>query len=506
MEFETMRLHADLYPFPGTWGAEYFSLLLGRDLLWCVGLFLLLWLLDWASERARSRRRAEAARSALAPALAFGALALFAAFGLFALWVRLPKCQYLAQGTSNLSLVECGLVLAAGFGAGRGAFKRGSWWRRAVCALPPAAALVFVACFYGAKPPRVRSFALAVAEWAALGVLGALFLLVSTRPVWRRRTEPPAGGAWKAWVPRVFWLLFLAALVRGLAPLPAVWRLAEISAGGACDAVSSSKFSSSKFEPANLEPGSFDLAAAIAAAKSGAEILVPPGVYPPIYTGGKRLVIRAVEGPEKTVIDASLLWEKGVTNRCATLVSERTDRRLSALVDRLQYPHQLPLRFMVPEMGAEAEFAAAARRWPPEEPVAAASRLVGFTLRKGRADLGGGALGGALENCRVEGCLAEFAGGGAFGSLLEDCTLAGNVAAWMGAGAWGGRSSGCAFEGNYVKEYGGGAWGGVHDAPVFRGNAAEVGGACAAARLSAPVFEGNRALRLEPDAFGGRAR
>ena len=55
METEAVHpLSADVFPFPGAWGADYLSLRLGRDLLWCVGLLLLLWLLDWVSERTRS--------------------------------------------------------------------------------------------------------------------------------------------------------------------------------------------------------------------------------------------------------------------------------------------------------------------------------------------------------------------------------------------------------------------------------------------------------------------
>lgn len=148
------------------------------------------------------------------------------------------------------------------------------------------------------------------------------------------------------------------------------------------------------------------LQAAVDAAADGDTILVAPGVYEPVATFNKPLLIASVDGAAATVIDG------GCVLRGATL-------------------------------GNDA--------WQTN------TVLRGFTVRNGCAAFGGGALGGTLEGCRLDGNLA-LEGGGAYGSTLIDCLLLSNLAAY-GGGACEARLFNCTVEGNVAEIAGGGTYG-----------------------------------------------
>ena len=168
------------------------------------------------------------------------------------------------------------------------------------------------------------------------------------------------------------------------------------------------------------------IGAAIDAAFGGDTILVGPGVYAPVKTDNKPIIIRSTDGPDVTIIDADPALNGGAANRCATL-------GVMASVNETN------------------------------------SVLVGFTLRNGRGRPIGGNSTGSY-------------GGGAFGGYLKNCVLTNNVATY-GGGAYYGKLTGCRIVGNvagYVRQYNGtstnmvsGLGGGVYHSYVNRSLVAE---------------------------------
>lgn len=137
----------------------------------------------------------------------------------------------------------------------------------------------------------------------------------------------------------------------------------------------------------------------------GETVFVAPGVYAPISSGGKGIVIKGVGGPAVCIIDA------GGNGRCATLGDEYG-------------------RYTV---------------------------LEGFTLRNGNSNsyAGGGAYGGILRNCWLIGNrTTSRGGGGAYYSELESCRLEGNTASDGGGGAYNGVLKNCQIVGNTAKNCG----------------------------------------------------
>ena len=136
------------------------------------------------------------------------------------------------------------------------------------------------------------------------------------------------------------------------------------------------------------------------------------------------IVIRSVEGAEKTIVDG------GGTNRCATLGESTND--------------------------------------------VVKTTLIGFTLRNGNATEaeadGGGATGGILRNCciRNNACFPERSsdtgvigrGGGLFGSVADHCEIVGNHSANDGGGAYRCELSDCLVVGNSAANKGGADAGG----------------------------------------------
>lgn len=149
------------------------------------------------------------------------------------------------------------------------------------------------------------------------------------------------------------------------------------------------------------------IADACAAAIEGDRILVAQGVYrETIESPSARIGIGSLEGPAKTLVDAQGL------GRC-------------------YYGGQN-----------------------------AATALVGFTLRNGRASdgtIGGGACGGTLTNCVIENCTADQ-GGGAANAELVNCLLVRNVAKDLGGGICNCLLVNCTVAGNRAENFAGGAW------------------------------------------------
>ncbi len=156
------------------------------------------------------------------------------------------------------------------------------------------------------------------------------------------------------------------------------------------------------------------LQAAVDVALEGDSVIVTNGVYSSISTGNKMVTIRSVNGAQVTVLDG------GRTNRCATLGD-----------------------------------------WHVTNSV-----LVGFTLRNGYADLGGGAYYGTLYNCIISGNTAEEMGGGAYEGTLNNCTLYGNLA-HIGGGISFGTLNNCTLYNNMADECGGAYEGALNNCIVW---------------------------------------
>lgn len=174
--------------------------------------------------------------------------------------------------------------------------------------------------------------------------------------------------------------------------------------------------------------------AAIDLASPGDEIVVEPGIYAPIVSSNAYLVIRAVKGPEETIIDG------GMTQRCAQLTAR------------------------------------------PFGPMAGETNtvLVGFTLRNGRA-----------SRARLQ----RNRGGLAIGGTFRDCHFTGGGAQYGGALAYG-RAEMCRFFRNQATKCGGAMAFSVGFDCRFEENGCDFdGGAVAFSELSGCHLSGNRAGR-----------
>ncbi|MBP5543521.1 MAG: InlB B-repeat-containing protein, partial [Kiritimatiellae bacterium] len=164
---------------------------------------------------------------------------------------------------------------------------------------------------------------------------------------------------------------------------------------------------------ADAANGADALQAAIDAAPDGGIVLAYPGTYSPIDTGDKAVEIRAVFGrgsaaarPEAAPYLAPAVIDGGGTMRCATLGDHAV--------------------------------------------------LSGFVLANGYVygGDGGGALGGVLEACVIEDCVAEADedgiggnGGGIAGCYAENCEIVGCAAGGFGGGAYHSTLTGCTVYG-----------------------------------------------------------
>ncbi len=94
---------------------------------------------------------------------------------------------------------------------------------------------------------------------------------------------------------------------------------------------------------------------------------------------------------------------------------------------------------------------------------------------------GGGAAGGTLYNCTLNGNWTEYYGGGGYYSTLFNCKLTGN-SAHLGGGAWDCTAYNCMLGGNSA-DYGGGVYEGTLYNCTLVGNSAGIGGGSVDAML-----------------------
>jgi PKD repeat protein len=154
--------------------------------------------------------------------------------------------------------------------------------------------------------------------------------------------------------------------------------------------------------------------------------------------------------------------------------------------------------------------------------LARTASISGFTLSGGKADRGGGALGGVLRNCvlransgsgaadaTLHDCLLEHNDGvGAAGSTLYDCVLSENsgrgadgstlhrctLTQNRGGGASGGKLYNCILTGNSGVEHGGGAAGStLHNCTVTDNSATKAGGGVYEGRMVNSIVQLNQA-------------
>jgi len=169
----------------------------------------------------------------------------------------------------------------------------------------------------------------------------------------------------------------------------------------------------------NVSGGGGNLQTAIDNAKDGDVLLVAPGIYTPITSNNKAIIIESTHGTEFTIIDG------GGTSRCATLGS------------------------------ASGHFNTV---------------LTGFTLTNGVSSNAGGAYYGTLNNCTLAGNHAWWSGGGAHSSNLNNCKLTNNRSTEYGGGACYGTLNNCTLTGNTAELSGSGSYGSTLNNCIVWGN------------------------------------
>ena len=179
---------------------------------------------------------------------------------------------------------------------------------------------------------------------------------------------------------------------------------------------------------------------AVDAATGEDSIVVGRGRYRPIWTDGKILTIESASGEKETFIDASLMWEEGITNRCASLDYDgsRTNSHNHVVND--------------PAININ-------------------TKLRGFTLVNGVAEYAGGVFSGLIEHCIISNCMAKGNGGGAYVSQMNDCKILLNRAE-NGGGAYLCSLNRCLVQDNFANENGGGGVFGKFINTVVIGNVA----------------------------------
>ncbi len=185
-------------------------------------------------------------------------------------------------------------------------------------------------------------------------------------------------------------------------------------------------------------------------------ILVNDGRYEPISSNNKRIEIRSVNGAEATIIDASLQWSRGVTNRCATLGSSYS--HTNSVLDGFCLTNGIS------SFGGGGSYY---------------GTLNNCTLSGNSAFHGGGICYATLNNCIITGNTATY-GGGSYSGMLNNCTLSGNTAEQNGGGSCYGTMNNCILSGNTAEERGGGSCYGTMNNCTLSGNTAEQngGGSC----------------------------
>jgi hypothetical protein len=166
---------------------------------------------------------------------------------------------------------------------------------------------------------------------------------------------------------------------------------------------------------ANWATAATNIQQALDAAAAGAEVVVTNGIYGAVNVD-KPLLLRSVNGPQVTIIDAARL------DRCAWLTN--------------------------------------------------GTSLAGFWLKHGAADNFGGGVFCASSDVHLTNCMitdnsapsysngvAIGSGGGVYGGTLYNCLVASNTAAISGGGASASTLYNCTVTGNRANRYGGGVYG-----------------------------------------------
>jgi hypothetical protein len=133
--------------------------------------------------------------------------------------------------------------------------------------------------------------------------------------------------------------------------------------------------------------------------------------------------------------------------------------------------------------------------------------LIGFTLRNGFANEGGGAWGdGAtamVSNCIIVANYATSFGGGVFGGTVANCIVRSNASGWHGGGAQHNTAIRSVLEDNSTVDAGGGAF----DSTVWncriRRNRAYSGGGTAESTVYNSLVSSNRAEYTGGGGYGG---
>ena len=166
---------------------------------------------------------------------------------------------------------------------------------------------------------------------------------------------------------------------------------------------------------ANWATAATNIQEAVNVAAVGAEVVVTNGIYGAVNVC-KPLLLRSVNGPQVTVIDAARV------GRCAWLTN--------------------------------------------------GTSLAGFWLRHGTADVSGGGVFCASSNVFLTNCIItdnsvasysntviQGSGGGVYGGTLYNCLVASNSAGLSGGGASASTLYNCTVAGNRANRYGGGVYG-----------------------------------------------
>ena len=161
--------------------------------------------------------------------------------------------------------------------------------------------------------------------------------------------------------------------------------------------------------------------AAVNGADEGDTVLVAAGVYAAFSAAAaNEITIRSEDGPAVTVIDGA------DASICANLGDIQSES--GGLV-------------IIPSIGGGE--------------TSHVNTLVGFTVRNGYAQNGGGVYGGIVRNCIVSNNFARSYGGGTYGSSLANCLVVGNEATSKAGGVYGGIVRNCTIVYNRAGAYGG---------------------------------------------------
>lgn len=234
---------------------------------------------------------------------------------------------------------------------------------------------------------------------------------------------------------------------------------------------------------ASWETAKKSIQAAVNAASPRDTVSVTDGIYAPITTANKIITIQSVNGATATIIDG------GGVARCATLGSSAIHTNTVLIGFTLRNgktnygggSYYGTLNACTLSGNSATTYGGGAHggvlnactlsgNSAKNGGGAYESTLNTCTLSGNSADAGGGAYGGTLNNCTVSGNEAASKGGGTYNGKLNNCMLSGNSATADGGGAWGGTLNNCTLSGNEAARGGGGAWGGTLNNCIVWGN------------------------------------